>query len=86
MRSGCDSENRWRYHWPGVPSPLTVRVHVVPAKLLPALFPGGRTGGWGAKFLEHTRLGRLVRPSAIYVGPAPRSPEAVEGWDEIARG
>ena len=31
-------------------------------------------------------LGKLVRPSAIYVGPAPRSPESVEGWNEIAHG
>ena len=32
------------------------------------------------------RLGKLVRPAAIYVGPAPRSPESVEGWDLIAKG
>ncbi|HUM00173.1 MAG TPA: citrate (Si)-synthase, partial [Mycobacterium sp.] len=27
---------------------------------------------------------KLVRPSAIYVGPPPRSPQSVEGWNEIA--
>jgi len=27
---------------------------------------------------------RLVRPSARYVGPAPRKPEEVEGWADIA--
>ncbi|MDV7357058.1 citrate (Si)-synthase, partial [Rhodococcus oxybenzonivorans] len=26
----------------------------------------------------------LVRPAAIYTGPAPRTPESVEGWDQIA--
>jgi citrate synthase len=25
-----------------------------------------------------------VRPSAQYIGPGPRRPEEVEGWDEIA--
>ncbi|HME74969.1 MAG TPA: hypothetical protein VKI00_04715, partial [Mycobacterium sp.] len=29
------------------------------------------------------RLGKLVRPAAIYVGPSPRSPESVEGWDRV---
>jgi citrate synthase len=24
-----------------------------------------------------------VRPSAIYVGPGPRSPSAVDGWDRV---
>ncbi|HEY2199381.1 MAG TPA: citrate (Si)-synthase, partial [Mycobacterium sp.] len=31
------------------------------------------------------RVGKLVRPSAIYVGPSPRSPESVEGWDQVAK-
>jgi citrate synthase len=25
-----------------------------------------------------------VRPSAQYIGPSPRRPEDVEGWDDIA--
>ncbi|MDT5223343.1 MAG: citrate synthase, partial [Mycobacterium sp.] len=29
------------------------------------------------------RLAKLVRPSAVYVGPAPRSPESVTGWDKV---
>ena len=57
----------------------------VPAKMMPAMFTCGRTAGWCAHILEQKRLGKLVRPSAIYVGPGPRSPESVEGWDEIAR-
>jgi citrate synthase len=57
----------------------------VPAKMMPAMFTCGRTAGWCAHILEQKRLGKLVRPSAIYVGPAPRSPESVEGWDEISK-
>jgi citrate synthase len=34
--------------------------------------------------LEQKKLERLVRPSAIYVGPASRKPEDVEGWSSIA--
>jgi citrate synthase len=34
--------------------------------------------------MEQKKTGRLVRPSARYIGPAPRSPQAVEGWDSIA--
>ncbi|WP_409372684.1 citrate/2-methylcitrate synthase [Rhodococcus wratislaviensis] len=37
-----------------------------------------------AAALEQKRLGKLVRPAAIYTGPAPRTPESVEGWDQIA--
>jgi citrate synthase len=55
----------------------------VPSKMMPAMFTCGRTAGWCAHILEQKRLGKLVRPAAIYVGPAPRSPESVEGWDEV---
>ena len=57
----------------------------VPPKMMPAMFTCGRTAGWCAHILEQKRLGKLVRPSAIYVGPAPRSPESVEGWDLLDR-
>lgn len=57
----------------------------VPATMMPAMFTCGRTAGWCAHILEQKRLGKLVRPAAIYVGPQPRSPAAVEGWDLIAR-
>jgi len=56
----------------------------VPASMMPAMFTCGRTAGWCAHILEQKRLGKLVRPAAIYVGPPPRSPESVEGWDSIA--
>ncbi len=57
----------------------------VPTKMMPAMFTCGRTAGWCAHILEQKRVGKLVRPSAIYVGPAPRSPESVEGWDQVAK-
>jgi citrate synthase len=56
----------------------------VPAHMMPAMFTCGRTAGWCAHILEQKRLGRLVRPAAIYTGPEPRSPESVEGWGNIA--
>jgi len=56
----------------------------VPAHMMPAMFTCARTGGWCAHIMEQKRLGKLVRPSARYVGPPPRKPEDVEGWDTIA--
>lgn len=56
----------------------------VPPTMMPAMFTCGRTAGWCAHILEQKRLGKLVRPAAIYVGPEPRRPESVEGWDLIA--
>ena len=55
----------------------------VPPAMMPAMFTCGRTAGWCAHILEQKRLGKLVRPSAIYVGPGPRSPESVQGWDRV---
>jgi citrate synthase len=57
----------------------------VPPKMMPAMFTCGRTAGWCAHILEQKKLGKLVRPSAVYVGPGPRAPESVEGWSEISR-
>lgn len=56
----------------------------VPASMMPAMFTCGRTAGWCAHILEQKRLGKLVRPAAIYVGPEPRSVESVAGRDKIA--
>jgi citrate synthase len=56
----------------------------VPTKMMPAMFTCGRTAGWCAHILEQKRLGKLVRPAAIYVGPDPRSVQDVPGWDELA--
>jgi citrate synthase len=56
----------------------------VPPHMMPAMFTSARTAGWSAHVMEQKRESKLVRPSAQYIGPAPRRPEDVEGWDEIA--
>src|ERR1700759_3163685 len=56
----------------------------VPPHMMPAMFTCARTGGWSAHIMEQKKTGRLVRPSARYVGPAPRKPEDVDGWNDIA--
>ncbi|WKK14819.1 citrate synthase 2 (plasmid) [Rhodococcus ruber] len=53
----------------------------VPAAMMPAMFTCGRTAGWCAHILEQKRLGKLVRPAAIYTGPDPRPASEVTGWD-----
>jgi citrate synthase len=52
----------------------------VPAHLFTSMFTCARLAGWSAHILEQKRTGRLVRPSARYVGAGPRQPEAVPGW------
>ena len=50
-------------------SAVVLDVADVPPALAPAMFACSRTAGWSAHILEQKRLGRLVRPSARYVGP-----------------
>jgi citrate synthase len=53
-------------------SAVVLDVAEVPPELAPAMFACSRTAGWSAHILEQKRLGRLVRPSAKYIGPGPR--------------
>lgn len=55
----------------------------VPTHMMPAMFTCARTAGWSAHILEQKQTGRLVRPSADYIGPGPRTPQDVDGWSSI---
>ena len=53
-------------------SAVVLDVAEIPPDLTPAMFGCSRTGGWSAHILEQKRTGRLIRPSAVYVGPSSR--------------
>ncbi len=55
----------------------------VPSHMFTSMFTCARLAGWSAHILEQKRTGRLIRPSARYVGPGPRKPEDVPGWDPV---
>jgi citrate synthase len=54
-------------------SAVVLDVAEIPPALTPAMFACARVAGWSAHILEEKRTGRLVRPSARYVGPSQRS-------------
>jgi citrate synthase len=56
-------------------SAIVLDVAEIPPPLAPAMFGCSRVAGWSAHILEQKRTGKLFRPNARYVGPAPRSLE-----------
>jgi citrate synthase len=58
-------------------SAVVLDVAQVPPDLTPAMFASARVAGWAAHILEEKRTGRLIRPSAQYIGPGERSRSAV---------
>jgi citrate synthase len=53
-------------------SAVVLDIADIPGDLFPAMFACARVAGWSAHILEQKRTGRLIRPSARYVGPAVR--------------
>jgi citrate synthase len=47
------------------------------------MFTCARTAGWAAHIMEEKRTGRLIRPSARYIGPRQRRVRDVLGADDV---
>ncbi len=60
-------------------SAVVLDVAEIPAQLTPAMFACARVAGWSAHILEERKTGRLIRPSAQYIGPPSRPASEVGG-------
>jgi citrate synthase len=56
---------------------VVLDVAEIPPPMYPALFGCARVAGWSAHIIEQKKTGRLIRPSARYIGPAARPLESV---------
>ena len=54
-------------------SAVVLDLAAVPPDLFTSLFTCARVAGWSAHVLEQKRGGRLIRPTARYIGHGPRS-------------
>jgi citrate synthase len=52
---------------------VVLEIAEIPPAMYPAMFGCARVAGWSAHIVEQRRTGRLIRPSARYVGPAAHS-------------
>jgi len=52
---------------------VVLEIAKIPPPMYPAMFGCARVAGWSAHILEQQRTGRLIRPSARYVGPPAHS-------------
>jgi len=55
----------------------------VPSHMFTSMFTCARTAGWAAHIMEQKRTGRLIRPSARYIGPKSRSVWDVSGAEDV---
>ena len=58
----------------------------IPRAAFTAIFACARLAGYAAHYAEQRRSGRLIRPSALYVGPNSESPPAVGAADGLSGG
>jgi citrate synthase len=58
-------------------SAVILDLAAVPAELFTPMFTCARVAGWSAHILEQKREARLIRPTALYTGEAPRPIEDV---------
>jgi len=52
---------------------VVLEIAQIPPDMYPAMFGCARVAGWSAHILEQRQTGRLIRPSARYVGPPAHS-------------